>query len=122
MTADIAPGIRITPAQAEAALANITSVPRSAPLMEHGTLLVKMYGPRGVDAQTPHTRDEVYVVARGRGRFMCAGRTEPFETGDLLFVPAGVEHRFVEFSEDFMTWVLFYGPEGGERVAGATLA
>jgi hypothetical protein len=33
---------------------------------------------------------------------------------DFLFVAAGDEHRFVEFTEDFSTWVLFYGPEGGE--------
>jgi mannose-6-phosphate isomerase-like protein (cupin superfamily) len=38
----------------------------------------------------------------------------PFEPGDALFVAAGVEHRFEGFSEDFGTWVMFYGPEGGE--------
>jgi len=32
----------------------------------------------------------------------------------MLFVPAGVEHRFENFSDDFATWVIFYGPEGGE--------
>jgi hypothetical protein len=34
--------------------------------------------------------------------------------GELLFVPAGVVHRFEDFSDDFATWVMFYGPEGGE--------
>jgi hypothetical protein len=29
-------------------------------------------------------------------------------------VPAGVPHRFVDFSDDFETWVVFYGPKGGE--------
>jgi mannose-6-phosphate isomerase-like protein (cupin superfamily) len=38
-----------------------------------------------------------------------------FRTGDLLFVPAGVIHRFEEFTDDFCTWVMFYGPEGGEK-------
>jgi mannose-6-phosphate isomerase-like protein (cupin superfamily) len=37
-----------------------------------------------------------------------------FGPGDVLFVPAGVEHRFEDFSDDFVTWVVFYGPEGGE--------
>ena len=37
-----------------------------------------------------------------------------FAPGDLLFVPAGVEHRFEEFSDDFAAWVFFYGPEVGE--------
>ena len=38
-----------------------------------------------------------------------------FGPGDLLFVPAGVEHRFEEFSDDLAVWVVFYGPDGGEQ-------
>jgi hypothetical protein len=26
-----------------------------------------------------------------------------------------VPHRFENFTDDFGTWVIFYGPEGGER-------
>jgi mannose-6-phosphate isomerase-like protein (cupin superfamily) len=37
-----------------------------------------------------------------------------FSPGDLLFVWAGVEHRFEEFTDDLAVWVVFYGPEGGE--------
>ena len=37
---------------------------------EHGTLSVELFAPRGVDTQQPHTRDEVYVVARGEGFFV----------------------------------------------------
>ena len=29
-------------------------------------------------------------------------------------VPAGVVHRFEDFTDDFATWGMFYGPEGGE--------
>lgn len=36
-------------------------------------------------------------------------------TGDALFVPAGTEHRFEATSPDFGAWMIFYGPEGGER-------
>jgi hypothetical protein len=38
-----------------------------------------------------------------------------FGSGDMLFVPARMEHRFEDFSDDFATWVMFYGPAGGER-------
>ena len=85
-------------------------------LFEHGTLSVELYAPRSVDAQTPHARDEVYVIARGSGTFACAGERRPFANGDLLFVPAGIEHRFEDFGDDFATWVIFYGPDGGEAV------
>jgi mannose-6-phosphate isomerase-like protein (cupin superfamily) len=37
-----------------------------------------------------------------------------FGPGDVLFVPAGVEHHFENFTDDLATWVIFYGPEGGE--------
>ena len=87
---------------------------RSVPLFEHGTLLVKYYAPRGTDKQTPHTRDEIYVVARGRGVFFDGTERRQISPGDLLFVAAGIPHRFEEFSEDFGVWVMFYGPENGE--------
>lgn len=93
----------------------ITSGLRSVPLFEHGTLLVKFYAPRGSDAQTPHTRDEVYVIAQGRGIFFDGSERRPFVTGDMLFVAAGITHWFEQFSDDFGTWVMFYGPEGGEH-------
>jgi len=44
----------------------------------------------------------------------CGGDTQEFGPGDCLFVQAGPEHRFTRFDEDFITWVIFYGPQGGE--------
>ena len=88
---------------------------RSAPVLAHGSMLVKYYAPRGSDEQTPHTRDELYVVVRGSGWFVNGDRRHPFSVGDVLFVPAGVPHRFEDFTDDFGTWVVFYGPEGGEH-------
>ncbi len=83
-------------------------------LFEHGSLEVEYYQPKKVDEQTPHTRDEVYVVASGSGMFVNGDTRQPFEAGEVLFVAAGVEHRFEAFTDDFATWVFFYGPEGGE--------
>ena len=87
---------------------------RSVSLFEHGSLVVKLYAPRGHDPQTPHSRDEIYAVARGSGEFVCAGTRQNFGPNDVLFAAAGVEHRFENFSDDFAVWVMFYGPEGGE--------
>lgn len=88
---------------------------RSAELMRHGSMVLRFYAPRGSDPQTPHEQDEIYVVASGRGVFACSGERVPFGPGDALFAPAGAEHRFVDFSDDFGTWVVFYGPKGGEH-------
>jgi mannose-6-phosphate isomerase-like protein (cupin superfamily) len=83
-------------------------------LFRHGTLAVELYAPRGDDPQTPHTRDDVYVVAQGSGFFRNGSERHRFGSGDVLFVPAHVLHRFEEFSDDLAVWVFFYGPEGGE--------
>jgi len=102
---------------AEAALARIPGPKgeRFAEIFKHGSLSVEVFAPRGVDNQQPHTRDEVYLVIRGSGRFVFGSERVTFGPGDFLFVPAGVAHRFENFTEDFVVWVLFYGPEGGEK-------
>ena len=87
---------------------------RSIAVLEHGTLQVKLYAPRDVDLQSPHPRDEIYVVARGAGEFVNGERRHRFAVHDVIFAKAGVEHRFVDFSDDLLVWVFFYGPEGGE--------
>jgi mannose-6-phosphate isomerase-like protein (cupin superfamily) len=88
---------------------------RYVELFTHGTLAVELYAPRGDDPQTPHTRDEVYVVAHGSGYFRNGSERHRFGPGDVLFVPAEVTHRFEEFTDDLAVWVFFYGPEGGEQ-------
>lgn len=107
---------RVTLAEALAQLPGANNE-RFAPVLRHGSLEVEIYAPRGVDLQTPHTRDEVYVVMQGHGEFVNGPIRHPFAPGDVLFVPAGVEHRFEHFTDDFAVWVLFYGPEGGETSA-----
>ncbi len=87
---------------------------QSSLIFSHGTLEVRHYAPRGADAQTPHDLDEIYIVERGTGWFEVAGDRTRFGPDDVLFVPAGVQHRFVDFSDDFEAWVVFYGPKGGE--------
>ena len=93
----------------------------SAFIFEHGSLQVKMYRPSKQDLQRPHARDELYVIARGSGWFVNGPARHAFATGDVLFVPAGAEHRFEQFTDDFCTWVVFYGPDGGEGSAESKL-
>ena len=83
-------------------------------LFRHGSLSVELYRPIVLDLQTPHDRDEIYVVASGSGHYECNGKITEFNAGDVLFAPAFAKHRFVGFSDDFATWVFFYGPKGGE--------
>jgi mannose-6-phosphate isomerase-like protein (cupin superfamily) len=83
-------------------------------LLENGSMELGYYKPIGIDEQSPHDQDEIYIVQTGRGTFVCNDQSIPFEPGDALFVAAGINHRFVDFSDDFAAWVVFYGPTGGE--------
>jgi mannose-6-phosphate isomerase-like protein (cupin superfamily) len=106
---------RLTPEHALAALARAGR--EFIGLFRHGSLEVEIYKPDRIDRQKPHTRDEVYVVLSGSGTFVQGDSRQPFTAGEVLFAPAGVEHRFEAFSDDFATWVFFYGPQGGEAAS-----
>ena len=80
----------------------------------HGSMTLGLYAPRGPDVQTPHEQDELYVIAAGSGLFNKSGERRAFAARDVIFVEAGVEHRFEDFSDDFSAWVIFWGPRGGE--------
>ena len=88
---------------------------RFAEVFRHGTLEVELFTPAERDVQSPHNRDELYVVLQGTGVFVNGPDRLRFAPGDLLFAAAGEVHRFDEFSDDFAAWVFFYGPPGGER-------
>lgn len=98
----------------EARAAPIPEGRRSALLMAHGSMTLRYYAPRGADPQEPHDQDELYLVASGTGSFVNGEHRVRFRPGDVLFAAAGVVHRFEDFSDDFATWVVFWGPQGGE--------
>src|SRR5258706_9205460 len=83
-------------------------------VLQRGTLNVKLSLPISPNRQAPHVQDEIYVIQRGRGVLFHDGKRDPFEAGDLMFVAAGTEHHFEDFSDDLAVWVVFYGPNGGE--------
>ncbi len=87
---------------------------RAALVLKRGTLDVKLSLPVGANQQTPHEQDEIYVVIRGSGVLVHDGRADTFGPGDLLFVAAGVEHYYKDFSADLALWRIFYGEQGGE--------
>jgi mannose-6-phosphate isomerase-like protein (cupin superfamily) len=100
---------RITP---EAALKKLAAAggQRYVTLFNHGNLELEFYQPVGTDPQRPHTRDEVYFVISGSGWFVMDKERRRFGPGEVMYVPAGVPHRFEEFTDDFATWALFAPP------------
>ncbi|ATE65000.1 cupin domain-containing protein [Rhizorhabdus dicambivorans] len=82
--------------------------------LRHGSMRIGIYAPHGHDPQAPHEQDELYIIASGTGFFVKKDERRPFKPGDAIFVEAHARHRFEDFSDDFATWVIFWGPKGGE--------
>src|SRR3954470_3419967 len=68
----------------------------------------------GLDGQSPHTEDEIYVVTAGRGRIVTPDGAGEVGVGSVIFVSAGEEHRFDEVTED-LTLLVVFGPAYGSR-------
>lgn len=65
----------------------------------------------GPDPQQPHRQDEVYFVVSGRAAITVGDETTAVARGSVVFVPAGVPHRFHHISEDLRVMVVFAPPE-----------
>jgi mannose-6-phosphate isomerase-like protein (cupin superfamily) len=61
----------------------------------------------GADPQSPHQEDEMYYVVRGRGRMRAGSEDQAVSEGSVIFVAAGVEHRFHDIAEELMVLVFF---------------
>ncbi len=64
------------------------------------------------DGQSPHGEDEIYCVVRGRGRVRLGEDDRAVEPGAVVYVPAGVEHRFHSIVEELVLLVVFAPAEG----------
>jgi mannose-6-phosphate isomerase-like protein (cupin superfamily) len=61
------------------------------------------------DPQQPHREDELYYVVSGQGTITVGDEQRPVGPGSLIFVAAGVAHRFHDITERLELLVVF-GP------------
>ena len=87
-----------------------------------GSLRCGMYrlAKGGVDGQSPHAMDEVYHVTSGKASLEAGGSTKPVGPGSIVYVAAGVPHRFVDIEQELTVLVLFseYRRPTGGMAAG----
>jgi mannose-6-phosphate isomerase-like protein (cupin superfamily) len=88
--------------------------------IKHGTMSAVLFAPQGTDYQNSHEQDELYVVLSGSGTLVLDDSRISFSPGDVLFVPARRQHHFESFTQDLVTWAIFWGPVGGESQITAT--
>lgn len=63
----------------------------------------------GVDAQQPHTEDEVYCVISGHGQIEVGSESQDVQAGTVILVQAGIEHHFHTVTEE-LTVLVFFAP------------
>lgn len=63
------------------------------------------------DPQQPHRQDEVYFVVSGRASITVGTETTAVARGSVVYVPAGVPHKFHHITEDLKVMVVFSPPE-----------
>lgn len=66
----------------------------------------------GADPQQPHAEDEAYYVASGRGMIRVGEEDRAVQPGSVVFVAAGVAHRFHSITEELQLLVFFAPAEG----------
>jgi quercetin dioxygenase-like cupin family protein len=69
----------------------------------------------GKDPQHPHSADEIYVVLAGRGTLEVEGEPIAVHRGRVVSVDVGVDHRFVDVTEDLSVLVVFAPPDSPEN-------
>ena len=76
----------------------------------------------GTDPQKPHHEDELYYVVRGRARMRVESKQQTrgdhaphgealedqeVRPGSVIFVAAGIEHRFYDIADELVVLVVF---------------
>jgi mannose-6-phosphate isomerase-like protein (cupin superfamily) len=74
------------------------------PSMSAGVYVLGVGGP---DRQSPHRQDELYYVLRGKARMRAGAQDQAVRPGTLIFIAAGVEHRFYDIEEEISLLVFF---------------
>lgn len=72
--------------------------------------------PGEVDTQQPHREDELYYVLGGSGALVVAGERRPLTAGDVIFVPRGAAHQFVDVAAPAgLELLIFFAPNYSGR-------
>lgn len=70
-----------------------------------------LLGKKEKDEQKPHFQDEVYVILEGEGQVDIDGKILDIRAGDIVFVPAQMNHHFITNGESDIRMLVFFGPD-----------
>jgi mannose-6-phosphate isomerase-like protein (cupin superfamily) len=59
------------------------------------------------DLQPPHQEDEIYFVVSGVAKIIIGKQENSVRQGSVIFVEAGIEHRFFDIEQELVLLVVF---------------
>jgi mannose-6-phosphate isomerase-like protein (cupin superfamily) len=85
---------------------------------EHSQLVIMTIPPGGeIGEETHEDTDQILTFVSGTGEAMVAGQKKKVAQGDLVVVPAGQKHNFVNTGQNPLILYTVYGP--AEHADGA---
>lgn len=89
---------------------------------EHTQLVIMTIPPGGeIGEETHEDTDQILTFVSGTGRATVDGQPQDVAQGDLVVVPAGTEHNFVNTGENPLILYTVYGPpEHADRAVHRT--
>lgn len=78
--------------------------------------VVKLEPGKGHERHTHPDSDEILYVIRGEGEQEVADTTRDIETGEMVFIPEGVEHGTLNTGWEPLILLAVYAPPGPEAV------
>jgi len=89
----------------------------------HCQVVVMSLSPREEIGREVHTLDQVLVLVEGDGQAEIDGQSQSVRSGELVVVPAGVEHNVINTGTAPMKLYTIYAPpEHPDRTVHATKA
>jgi mannose-6-phosphate isomerase-like protein (cupin superfamily) len=77
---------------------------------EHGQVVVMAIQPGDDIGEETHDGDQILLFVEGEGKAILEGQSEPIRAGDLVFVPAGTLHNFVNAGPEPLRLLTVYAP------------
>jgi mannose-6-phosphate isomerase-like protein (cupin superfamily) len=77
---------------------------------EHTQLVIMTIPPGGDIGEEVHEVDQILTFVSGTAEARVAGETRPVEPGDLVAVPAGTRHNFINTGSNPLVLYTVYGP------------
>lgn len=86
-----------------------SSTIKYTPFLDNQDITAGMYylAPGARDTQAPHNQDEVYIVLSGSGTLQAGSQSLAAVPGNVLYVRAGVSHKFMDITDELELLVLF---------------